>query len=139
MKIYNKKAFAAGVCMVGLAALNLTADFAGRTIDMNGIILVVFLLAFGISAVMRSLSKKLARQDQLEKLDERNQLIEMKSKSKSFRLTQLISFLAMLALMVMGKVSGHRDFITIGTGLALAFAISMFAEIFAYMYYEEKN
>ncbi len=139
MKIYNKKAFAAGICMVGLAALNLTADLAGRTIDMNGIILVVFLLAFGISAVMRSLSKKLAGQDQLEKLDERNQLIEMKSKSKSFRLTQLISFLAMLALMVMGKVSGHRDFIMIGTGLALAFEISMFAEIFAYMYYEEKN
>ena len=139
MKIYNKKAFAAGVCMVGLAELNLTADLAGRTIDMNGIILVVFLLAFGISAVMRSLSKKLAGQDQLEKLDERNQLIEMKSKSKSFRLTQLISFLAMLALMVIGQVSGNRDFITIGTGLAFAFAISMFAEIFAYMYYEEKN
>ena len=139
MKIYNKKAFAAGVCMVGSAELNLTADLAGRTIDMNGIILVVFLLAFGISAVMRSLSKKLAGQDQLEKLDERNQLIEMKSKSKSFRLTQLISFLAMLALMVIGKVSGNRDFITIGTGLAFAFAISMFAEIFAYMYYEEKN
>ena len=38
-----------------------------------------------------------------------------------------------------GKVSGYEGFIAIGVGLAFAFTISMFAEIFTYMYYESKN
>ena len=45
----------------------------------------------------------------------------------------------MLALLVMGKVSGYEGFIAMGVGLAFAFTISMFAEIFTYMYYESKN
>lgn len=45
----------------------------------------------------------------------------------------------MLALLVMGKVSGYEGVIAMGVGLAFAFAISMLAEIFTYMYYESKN
>ena len=77
--------------------------------------------------------------DKLEELDERNRLIALKSKSKSFQLTQIISFMLMLALLVMGKVSGYEGFIAMGVGLAFAFAISMFSELFTYMYYESKN
>ena len=39
----------------------------------------------------------------------------------------------------MGKLSGYEGFIGIAVGLAFAFAISMFAEIAAYFYYESKN
>ena len=81
----------------------------------------------------------MAKEDKLEELDERNRLIALKSKSKSFRLTQIISCMRMLALLVMGKVSGYEGFIAMGVGLAFAFTISMFAEIFTYMYYESKN
>ena len=75
----------------------------------------------------------------LDKLAERNQLIESKSKSKAFRLTQIISFLLMLLLQVMGKLADHNGLIAIGIGLAFSFFISMFAEIFTYTYYESKN
>ena len=50
-----------------------------------------------------------------------------------------ISFALMLVLLVMGKVSGYEGFIAMGVGLAFAYTISMFAEIFTYMYYESKN
>lgn len=76
----------------------------------------------------------MAKEDKLEELDERNRLIALKSKSKSFQLTQIISFMLMLALLVMGKVSGYEGFIAMGVGLAFAFAISMFSELFTYMY-----
>ena len=88
---------------------------------------------------MRSISQRMAIEDKLEELDERNRLIALKSKSKSFQLTQIISFMLMLALLVMGKVSGYEGFIAMGVGLAFAFAISMFSELFTYMYYESKN
>ena len=139
MKIYNKKVFASGVFMVALGLLNLITSMMRQDFDMNSIILIAALFVLGFGSIMRSISQRMAKEDKLEELDERNRLIALKSKSKSFRLTQIISFTLMLALLVMGKVSGYEGFIAMGVGLAFAFAISMFTEIFTYMFYESKN
>ena len=139
MKIYNKKVFASGVFMVALGLLNLITSMMRQNFDINSIILIAALFVLGFGSIMRSISQRMAKEDKLEELDERNRLIALKSKSKSFRLTQIISFALMLALLVMGKVSGYEGFIAMGVGLAFAFAISMFTEIFTYMYYESKN
>ena len=139
MKIYNKKAFASGVFMVALGLLNLITSMMRQDFDMNSIILIAALFVLGFGSIMRSISQRMAKEDKLEELDERHRLIALKSKSKSFRLTQIISFALMLALLVMGKISGYEGFIAMGVGLAFAFAISMFTEIFTYMYYESKN
>lgn len=139
MKIYNRKKFAAGVLVILLATVNLLMDVVNQTTDVNGIILVTALYLFGFGAVLRSLSKKLTREDKLEELDERNQLIALKSKGKAFVLAEVISFVLMLGLLVMGKVSGNTELIAIGVGLAFAVAILMLTELFTSMYYEEKN
>lgn len=139
MKIYNKKVFASGVFMMALGLLNLITSIIRQDLDINSIILIVALFVLGFGSIMRSISQRMAKEDKLEELDERNRLIALKSKSKSFRLTQIISFMLMLAFLIMGKVSGYEGFIAMGVGLAFAFAISMFAEVFTYMYYESKN
>lgn len=139
MKIYNKKVFASGIFMMALGLLNLITSIVRHDLDINSIILIVALFAFGIGYTMRGISKQMAKEDKLEELDERNRLIALKSKSKFFRLIQVISFALMLVLLVMGKVSGNEGFIAMGVGLAFAYTISMFAEIFTYMYYESKN
>lgn len=139
MKIYNKKVFASGVFMVALGLLNLITSMMRQDFDINSIILIAALFVLGFGSIMRSISQRMAKEDKLEELDERNRLIALKSKSKSFRLTQIISFALMLALLVMGKVSGYEGFIAMGVGLAFAFVISLFAEIFTFMYYESKN
>lgn len=59
-------------------------------------ILVAALFVLGIGAIIQSSSKKFAKQERLEALDERNQLIALKSKSKAFRVTQILSFLLMI-------------------------------------------
>ena len=43
----------------------------------------------------------------------------------------------MLTFLNMGKISGEKAFIGMGVGLAFAYTISMFAEIFTYCYYEK--
>ena len=139
MKIYNKKVFASGVFMVALGLLNLITSMMRQDFDINSIILIAALFVLGFGSIMRSISQRMAKEDKLEELDERNRLIALKSKSKSFRLTQIISFALMLALLVMGKISGYEGFIAMGVGLACAFAISLFTEIFTFMYYEFKN
>lgn len=139
MKIYNKKVFASGVFMTALGLLNLITSMMRQDVDISSVILIVALFVLGCGSIMRSISRKMAREDKLEELDERNRLIALKSKSKSFQITQIISFMLMLVLLVMGKVTSYEGFIAMGAGLAFAFTISMFAEIFTYMYYESKN
>ena len=139
MKIYNKKVFASGIFMAALGLLNLITSIMRKALDINSIILIAALFVLGFGSIMRSMSQRMAKEDKLEELDERNRLITLKSKSKSFQLTQMISFILMLVLLVMGKVFDYEGFIAMGVGLAFAFTISMFAEIFTYLYYESKN
>ncbi len=139
MKIYNKKGFASGVFMIALGVLNLITSLIRHDLDVSAIILIMALFALGFGIIMRSVSQRMAKEDKLEELDERNRLITLKSKSKSFQLTQMISFILMLILLVAGKVSNYEGFIAMGAGLAFAFTISLFAEVFTYMYYESKN
>ena len=139
MKIYNKKVFASGIFMAALGLLNLITSIKRKDLDINSIILIAALFVLGFGSIMRSMSQRMTKEDKLEEMDERNRLITLKSKSKSFQLTQMISFILMLVLLVMGKVFDYEGFIAMGVGLAFAFTISMFAEIFTYMYYESKN
>jgi len=88
---------------------------------------------------MRSFSRNMSREDKLDELDERNRLIDLKTKSRAFRLTQAICFGLMLLFLVMGKMSGEILLISAGVGLAFAYAVSMFTEIFTYLYYEKRN
>lgn len=107
--------------------------------QIKDVVVALLLMVIGIGCVVRAFSKSATRKEKLEELDERNQLIELKTKSKSFQLTQKIYFCLMLASFVMGKVSGEDLLITIGLGLGFAYSISIFAELFAYFYYEKHN
>ena len=139
MKIYNKKVFFSGIGMIFLGTLNLFIKLIQKDVDTTTIGLFVILGAFGLNAISRSLSRKKSREDKLDTLDERNLFIELKSQSKSFQLTQKVSFLLMFILMIIGKVSRNEDFIVMGVGISFAFVVSMFAEIFTQVYYESKN
>lgn len=139
MKIYSKKGFVSGILITALGLLNLIMSIIRKDLDISSIILVFALLFFGFGSILRSISWRMAKEDKLEELDERNLLIALKSKSKSFRITQIISFFLMLVFLLIGKISGLEEFIAMGVGLAFAFAISMFAELFTFMYYESKN
>lgn len=139
MKIYNKRSFVKGVLVLALGTLLIITELIKHTVELKGAVLTAALYLMGGGLIIRSLSRKFAKEDRLEQQDERNQLIELKSKSKAFQLMQIISFCLMLGLIVMGKVSGEKILIAVGVGLAFAHVISMFAELFTYMYYEGKN
>lgn len=137
MKIYNRRNFAFGVLCLVLAVANFFACI-NTGWDVSGVVLVVLLGIFGVISLGRSISRRLSHEDKLEAMDERNQLVELKTKCGAFRWTQGICFVLMLALLVAGKVSGESMLIAVGVGLAFVWAVSMFAEIAAAMYYESK-
>ncbi len=138
-KIYNKKSFVQGILILALGTLLFITDLINHSFEIKGAVLIFTLYFFGGGLLVRSLSRKLTKEDRLDQMDERNQLIELESKSKAFKLTQIISFALMLVLLVIGKISGAESLIAIAVGLAFAFAISMLTEVFSFMYYESKN
>lgn len=137
MKIYNMKSF-----MYGLASLTLGIGVfvtAEQPVGVKPVILAVLCAAIGAGFVLRSFSHKIARADKFEELDERNQLIAMKSNSKTSQITQLGSGILTVAFIGLGGGSGNKDFIAIGAGAAFCFTISLFAEMFTKIYYEKHS
>ena len=107
--------------------------------ELSNLVIGLACLFFGIGTILRACSRKYAIEDKLEELDERNQLVQLKSLSKSFQLTRWISFAMMLAFLVMGKLSGEMSFIGMAVGIALVFPVSLFVEMGTFLYYESKE
>lgn len=51
-----------------------------QDLDINSTILIVALFLLGFGSIMRSISQRMAKEDKLEELDERNRLIALRSK-----------------------------------------------------------
>ena len=139
MKICHKKNFWAGAGMLALGILNLaTALWRGR-VEWSDWVLVLALVLLGGSSLLRGLSPKLARQDKIEEQDERNILVQLKTRTSAFRWTRLVSFGLMLSLLIAGAVTGERLLLAVAVGLAFSLTISFFAEFFAALYHESRN
>lgn len=137
MRIYNKKTFGFGIFALALGLLNIVAGVM-TGFDGKGVFLIVLLFLIGAGSLARSLSQKMSREDKLEERDERNQLIDMKSKSLAFRLTQGISFVLGLLFLVSGTVAKDDAIVALGLGFLFTVTISMFGEMGAFLHYEKK-
>ena len=137
MKIYDKKAFVYGIGLSLLAAgLVLTAE---RPMGMKPLVLAVVCGVIGCCFLIGSLSRKIAREARLEEQDERNRLIALKAGRRTAQITQLGSALMPVAFLGIGKGSSNREFIAIGLGAAFCYTLSLFAELFAKLYYEKHS
>ncbi len=137
MKIYHKQNFLSGLLMLLLSAGNLVLSFkAGRT---PGVFTWLVLIA-GAICIYRSLSSKLSRQDKLDALDERNQYVLLKAKSKAFQIVQYGSLALMALFFLMGATADPNQadlFISMAMGFGAAFSLAFFADFFTYLYYEK--
>lgn len=139
MKICHKKNFWAGVGMLALGILNLATALWRRDLDASAVVLVVALVLLGGSSLLRGLSPKLAREDRVEERDERNQLVNWKSRSAALHWTRLLTLGLLALLLVAGKLTGEESLLAMGVGVAFAWAVSLFAEIGAFLYYDSRN
>lgn len=139
MKIYHKKLFASGVFVSVLAALNVIGCIITHEITLKRLVLISVLALFGIFEIRKSLSAKRSREEKLEERDERNQLIDLKSKSRTFQITQGMMFVIMFSAVLAGAWKQNDTILGIGFGLAVMFTLSMLVELITFIYYESKN
>lgn len=138
MKIWYKKTFAIGAVFLILGIALLAISFLSG-FSLKNTILMVLCVIIGIGFIARSLSYEQSRQDQLDDMDERNRLIALKSKSKSFTLTQTISEVLMILFLAVGAALDNKQILAVGVGLVFCFVISLFTELFTRLYYEKHN
>lgn len=138
MKIYSKRNFISGILLTSLGILllilNIIIEFR-----VKSCIISALCLYFGIGSIIRSMSRELTKEDMLNELDERNQLINLKSRSKSFGLTQTINFVLMLLFFIAAKVIDDEMLVYVGVGLSFSFTISIIVEFCTTIYYEHQN
>ena len=137
MRIYNKKKFAYGVFSLTLGLLVLVTGIM-KGLHAKGAILSILLLLTGAGSLARSLSRKMSREDIVEERDERNRLIDMKTKGLAFRLTEGISYVLGLLFLVSGALAKDDAIVALGLGFILTVTIAMFAEVGAWFHYEKK-
>lgn len=138
MKIYNKSSFVEGFFCTILGLVLLFTIFI-TSFNIKKLILSSLVLFIGIGLLQRSISKAMSLEDKTDKLDERNQFISVKSKGKSLQITQIISWILMLILLIVGKVGDTILIVYVGTGIMIPFTVSLFVELFCMIYYEIKN
>lgn len=104
--------------------------------NIKKFLLSPLLLFMGIGLIERSISKSMSKEDKVDKNDERNQFISLKSRGKALQITQMCSWIIMLLILIIGKINNHMMLISLGTGMMIIFTISLFTELFCNIYYE---
>lgn len=135
MKIYNKNSFIEGFIMT-LLGLLLFITILVTEFNIKKFLLSPLLLFMGIGLIERSISKSMSKEDKVDKNDERNQFISLKSSGKALQITQMCSWIIMLLILIIGKINNHMMLISLGTGMMIIFTISLFTELFCNIYYE---
>ena len=88
MKIYNKKKFYFSLLWLAMGISVMIFTLVNGDLNFDSVFGAACCCILGINGLGRSISQKKSREDKVEELDERNQLIELKSKRKGFQLIQ---------------------------------------------------
>lgn len=102
MKIYHKKNFSEDILLTGLGLLLLVTMLLRQCFRPKSVLICTAALLLGLGLLFRSLSRQCARADRLEELDERNLLIQLRSKGLAFSIVQN----ALLVLCLLSAAAG---------------------------------
>lgn len=102
MKIYHKKNFSEDILLTGLGLLLLVTMLLRQCFRPKSVLICTAALLLGLGLLFRSLSRQCARADRLEELDERNLLIQLRSKGLAFSIVQN----ALLVLCLLSAAGG---------------------------------
>ena len=142
MKIYHKKNFSEGILLTGLGLLLLVTMLLRQCFRPKSVLICTALL-LGLGLLFRSLSRQCARADRLEELDERNLLIQLRSKGLAFSIVQN-ALLVLCLLSAAGGVlrSSDREAQLVFGGMlvlsGLLWFLSFLVELLCVIYYERR-
>lgn len=137
MKIYDKKRLLRSLVSIAITlALIVTGIWKGFTV--KSVILIVLGVLIEANELHIAFSREQTRRKKMEEMEERNQFVQLKARSKSFGLVQTIQFALMLLFVVLGAVRDEPLLLGMGVAWGLTFTVSVVCEIAATIYYENR-
>ena len=142
MKIYHKKNFSEGILLTGLGLLLLVTMLLRQCFRPKSVLICTAALLLGLGLLFRSLSRQCARADRLEELDERNLLIQLRSKGLAFSIVQnALLVLCLLSAAGVLRSSDREAQLVFGGMLVLSgllWFLSFLVELLCVIYYERR-
>lgn len=140
MNIYNRKGFLLGIIWLILGAMMFIIKIRipedtlmGRIKDIG---VAAVLMMLGVVSMTRSLSKKATREDQVEAMDERNHLIETKTKAKTLDILLGLIVIFIIAGMIGYMWSGNHAWGLFVLVPAILIGVYWVTYLLVYLYYE---
>ena len=139
MKIYNKKKFYFSLLWLAMGISIMILTLVNGDLNLDSVFSAACCCILGINGLVRSISQKMSREDKVEELDERNQLIELKSKRKGFQLIQYTLLCVGFVFAILGGI--YKDMIlgAVGITSTIIWFFSLVIDWLTFVYYESNN
>lgn len=143
MKIYHKKNFAAGLFFTLMGIGFLVLFLMQGEVRPKSVVFCVLSLLIGPGLLLRSLDRRLSYQDKIDALDERNILVQLRTKSMAFTIVHHL-LLALCLLSAVGAVlsrdnpEGQLVFGGMLVVSGVMWFLSLLTELFCGLHYEKK-
>lgn len=142
MKIYNKKGFISGVLWTAAGAFCLYRDAADAHAflpqQIKSVVLSLIMLAIGLTCLVRSFSRRAAREDRIEELDERSRLVRLKTSSLTLRVTGYLRLAAMVLGLLAYAFTENLVFGCLFLFAGLEIALEAVVSVAAAVHYEKR-
>ena len=135
MKIYDKKRLLRNLVSIAIT-LALIVTGVGKGFTVKSVILIILGVLIEANELHITFSREETRRQKIEEMEERNQFVRLKARSRSFGLIQNIQFVLMLLFVVLGVVRNVPLITGMGVAWGLMFTISAICELCTTLYYE---
>ncbi len=136
MKLYDKKRASDGKWRVGLGIIWIILAIQDRGNWINWIVSGIFILG-GIWDLIRARTKKLTEEERIELTDERNQMLQLQAKSRTYDIMNAIYLICMIVFLIIAQIFDMQEVLHLAIGIGLIYAISMLVNSIVSSYYNE--
>ncbi len=141
MKIYNKKGFFLGIFWVllaiGCAVADLRRPDPNMLIRVRDWVLTVVVFLLGVTSFWRAFSRSATREDRIEEMDERNRLIEVKSKARMLDFVYGTLFVLVVGSLIGFQVTASEVWLALFIIPGFLLGLFVLVHIFIKLYYNK--
>lgn len=134
MKVYNKNDLIGGINRIWMSVIWIALAVGEK--EKTQWICAGLLVVSSIVLIMRAVEKPSAG-EQIAALDERNQMIDLKSKSRTYDIMNVLDVVLMMIFIVLGKYWDISAISFVGIGIGIVGVVASLAQSITYSYYNE--
>lgn len=136
MKYYDKKRAAHGWWNIGLGVLWIVVAAQEYENWFNWIV-SGSLIVGGIWDLVRARTRRLTEEERIELTDERNQMLLLQTKSRTYDIMNAIYIICMIAFLLAAQIFHVQVMLVLSAGFSVLYAISGLVNVIVSSYYDE--